>query len=131
MKTSNLHKTKDRFNIDFFELCFLAEACIPPHPIARSMFWDRLINEIYYDLTDGERENMFTWMQREPSFNLDKEGCQWFYARFNPKNQFTVSCFHKGVASKHVCFQKDDKFWTSQISFVDKDYIKSVVKINK
>ena len=27
------------FEIDFFELAILAEACIPPRPIARAMFW--------------------------------------------------------------------------------------------
>ena len=43
---------ENKFNIDFFELCFLAEACIPPRPIARAMFWDTLINEHYYNLTE-------------------------------------------------------------------------------
>jgi len=36
----------ESFQIDFFELAFLAEACIPPRPIARMMFWQHLTD--YY-----------------------------------------------------------------------------------
>jgi len=45
-------KTMDRrFKIDFLELYFLAEACIPPRPIARAMFWDDLCDKYYHEMT--------------------------------------------------------------------------------
>jgi len=33
----------NKFEIEFDELCFLTEACIPPVPIARAMFWEDMI----------------------------------------------------------------------------------------
>lgn len=114
------------FKIDFFELSFLAEACIPPVPIARGVFWKRLINEIYYDLTDNERERLFGWITRNHNFSLDNEDCQWFYARFNPKNQFNV--FYNGVELYNESFLKDGKYYTNMDRYIDAQYIKSVVR---
>jgi hypothetical protein len=113
------------FTIDFFELSFLAEACIPPCPIARTMFWHRLIDEIYNQLTVNERARMFEWMQRNSSFDLENEDCQWFYARFNPNNQFDVSF---GKSEVIQCFRRDDTYWIARNVSVNPEYIKSVVK---
>lgn len=115
--------------IDFFELAFLAEACIPPRPIARAMFWQRLINEIYHQLTDDERKRMFEWMNRNDNFRLEEEDCQWFYARFNPENQYEVSCFYKGKPQVVKAFWKDDLYRTSMTTHIDPQYIKSATKI--
>ena len=42
------------FKIDFFELAFLAEACIPPVPIARAMFFADLSDKYYHQMTQEE-----------------------------------------------------------------------------
>lgn len=118
-----------QITIDFFELAFLAESCIPPRPIARASFWHRLINEIHNQLSVNERKRLFEIIIKNPSFNKENEECQWFYARFNPKNQFLVSCFHEGKASTIQCFRKDDSYWTSKTRFVNEQYIKSVEAI--
>lgn len=118
-----------QITIDFFELAFLAESCIPPRPIARASFWHRLINEIHNQLSVNERQRLFEIIIKNPSFNKENEECQWFYARFNPKNQFLVSCFHEGKASTIQCFRKDDSYWTSKTRFVNEQYIKSVEAI--
>lgn len=118
-----------QITIDFFELAFLAESCIPPRPIARASFWHRLINEIHNQLSVNERERLFEIIIKNPSFNKENEECQWFYARFNPKNQFLVSCFYEGKASTIQCFRKDDSYWTSKTRFVNEQYIKSVEAI--
>jgi len=39
------------FKIDFFELAFLAEACIPERPIARAMFWHSLTDKYWEQMT--------------------------------------------------------------------------------
>lgn len=118
-----------KITIDFFELAFLAESCIPPRPIARASFWDKLINEIYNQLSLNERQRLFDWITKNDLFNRENEDCQWFYARFNPKNQFNVSCFYNGKASTIQCFRKDDKYWTSKTRNVNKEYIKSIEPI--
>lgn len=53
-----------KFKIDFFELLFLAEACIPPSPIARATFWQNLTNVYYEQMTDNERSRLFSFMNR-------------------------------------------------------------------
>lgn len=57
-----------QITIDLFELAFLSEACIPPRPIARASFWDRLINEIYNQLSANERERLFDWITKNDLF---------------------------------------------------------------
>lgn len=118
-----------KIEIDFFELAFLAEVCIPPVPIARNAFWNRLINDIYHQLSDDERERLFEWITKSYSFNLENEDCVWFYARYNPKNQFNVQCFHNGEAGVHKAFLKDGKYHTSINRFISPDYIKSVTRV--
>ena len=119
----------EKFKIDFIELVFLAEACIPPRPIARAMFWQRLINEIYHDLTDNERIRMFEFMKRNDSFNLENKECQWFYARYNPQNQYEVTVFYENSKRVIKAFLKDDLYRTSITRHIEPKYIKSVKKI--
>jgi hypothetical protein len=118
-----------QITIDFFELAFLAETCIPPKPIARGCFWNRLINEIHNQLSINERERLFDWITKKDQFDKNNEDCQWFYARFNPQNQYNVSCFYKGKAEVVQCFLKDGKFWTSKTTNINPQYIKESIKI--
>jgi len=120
-----------QITIDLWELYFLAESCIPPRPIARASFWDRLINEIHDQLSANERQRLFDLIIKNSLFDKENEDCQWFYARFNPKNQFYVSCFYAGKAGTIQCFRKDDKYWTSKTKFVNEEYIKSVENFKK
>ena len=53
-----------KFSIDFFELSFLAEACIPQRPIARSMFWNNLTDVYWEQMSEQERASLFAWMNR-------------------------------------------------------------------
>ena len=112
-----------RFKIDFIELAFLAEACIPERPIARSMFWDRLCDDIYHELTVEERARLFEWIQKNPSFSLDKEDCQYFYDRFNPQNQVTITTSHKGVIKDYECFMHKGQYQISKTTSILEQYI--------
>lgn len=120
-----------KIEIDFFELAFLAETCIPPTPIARGVFWDRLINDIYHLLTDNERKRLFEWIIKNNRFDKNNKDCQWFYARFNPQNQYEVSCFYKGKPDVIKAFLKDDLYWTNKTTSIIPEYIKLVTKIIK
>lgn len=114
-----------QFKIDFFELLFLAEVCIPPRPIARAMFWDKLINEHYDEMNDNERAHFFELMK--PKLNLKTEDCQIFFARYNPQNQYNVSCFHQGKPQIVRAFRRNDKYWTAKTVWIDPQYIKEVI----
>lgn len=42
-------------DIDFFEYSFLVEACIPPRPIARTMFWLAAAKKYHKHLSKHKR----------------------------------------------------------------------------
>jgi hypothetical protein len=112
-----------RFVIDFFEFSFLVEACIPPRPIARAMFWEDVINKHYHVLTENERQRLFTWITKNLSFDLTNEDCRLFYARFNPKNQYEVETEFEGKKETVKCFKWNDKFHLSKSKSVNEKYI--------
>ena len=60
-------------DIDFFEFSFLVSACAGNRPIARSMFFDRVIDKYYHVLSQDERDNLFEWINRSSSFKFDLE----------------------------------------------------------
>lgn len=117
------------FTIDFFELLFLAEACIPPQPIARACFFENMSDVHYHQMSIDERFRMFEMIK--PKLNLENEDCRYFFARYNPKNQYLVSCFHNGKADEIHCFRFNELYHTSKNRSVNPQYIKSAILINK
>ena len=115
------------FKIDFFELMFLAEVCIPPRPIARAMFWENLCDVHYHSMSEDEKVKAFEWLK--PKLDLENEDCRLFFARFNPKNQFLVSCFHNGKAEEIQCFRFNELYHTAKNCSVNPNYIKSANRI--
>jgi hypothetical protein len=120
---------QQKFEIDFFELMFLAESVIPEKPIARSMCFDDFSEVHYQKMTENQRVNFFEHVQKCYGFTLKNEQCRHFFARFNPKNQYLVSCFHNGVADTIQCYFFDEEYRTSKNRFVNRDYIRKVVRI--
>ena len=124
------------FNIDFFELAFSAEACIPPRPIARAMFWQNLTNKYWYQMTEGERAHIFEWLNRNPWYpeSLEKEDdTKIFHARFNPDNQYMVKTRHKNekkrwVKGEHRAFKLGDRFYKGTNTFIAEDCIVEATK---
>lgn len=122
-------------DIDFFEFCFLVEACFGKRPIARSMFFNRVINEYYHVLTQNERDRLFEWLNKNPSFNYellnDEESCLLFNARFDKNNQYLVTVNYKGKESVFETFKLKGKYCTRVTSFVEPEYIIKIEKMFK
>lgn len=81
------------FKIDFFELAFLAEACIPPRPIARTMFWQHLTDVYWEQMTEDQRDHLFDWMNMNENYKRSletNEDTKMFHARFDPDSQYMV-----------------------------------------
>ena len=119
------------FNIDFFELSFLAEACIPPRPIARGMFWQDLTRKYWEQMTEGERAHLFEWLNRNPWYpeSLEKEeDTQVFHARFNPENQYIIKTKYKRKKEEHRAFKLGNRFYTGLNTFIAEEYI---IEVNK
>lgn len=119
-------KKKQRFEIDFFEFSFLVEACIPPCPIARTQFFQNVIEKYYHELTKNERARLYEWILRNHSFDKENELCQIFAARYNPKNQYLVEDI-KG--EKHELFLHEGEYRKSISSWLPKENIKHIVKL--
>ena len=129
------------FNIDFFELAFLAEACIPPKPIARAMFWQNLTKYYWEKMTEDERAHLFEWMNRNDQYKeslLKEEDTQIFHARFDPDNQYIVETGFGGDKQEHRAFKRhtseaegwSNRYYTGHNTFIDEKFIVSVRKHN-
>lgn len=122
-----------RFTIDFFELSFLAEACIPPQPIARTSFWYNLTDVYWHQLSEDERSQLFEWLNRNWSYKQsleDKnEDVLMFHARFNPENQYTVKIKFNNSDEEHRAFKFNDNYYTGTRKFFNPDYIVEVIKL--
>ena len=125
---------ENRFDIDFFEFSFLVEACIPPRPIARSMFWDRVINVYYHRLTKDERSRLYEWINKNWSFQRGleekNEACLLFNARYNPENQYLVETEFEGKVETHECFLYNDRYYTKIDTSIQEKYITLVSKMS-
>lgn len=114
------------FTVDFFELMFLAEVCIPPRPIARSMFWDDLSDKHYHAMSPDERKRAFDWLANKYDFNLDNADCSHFFARYNPENQYKLQLTDESEVS---CYLFNGRYHISKNKTVSEGYIKEVEKV--
>jgi hypothetical protein len=117
------------FKIDFFELAFLAEACIPERPIARTMFWHNLTDKYWEQMTPQQRGQMFEWINKTDVYkeSLKKhEDTKVFHARFDPDNQYLVNTFHN---VDHHAFMYKGKHYIGRNTWIPKEFIKSKNKI--
>lgn len=117
------------YQIDFFELCFLAEACIPPQPIARSMFWQDLSDKHYHKMTEQERGKMFQWLNQNYAYQQslkENKDTQNFHNRFDPSNQFIVHTSYKGKQEQYRAYKRGDKYHTSSNTHIAPQYITNI-----
>jgi len=120
------------FTIDFFELAFLAEACIPPNPIARTMFLQRLTNVYWDQMCEEVRDNLFEWLNRNDNYkqSLEKEEeTQIFHARFDPDNQYMVYTTMDGKDDVNRTFKYNDLYYVRSNSWITPEFITKVEKL--
>ena len=119
--------TNDKFQIDFFELAFLTEACLPKSTIARYSFFMNVIDRHYHNMTWEQRKHLFEWIGRK--LNMEYEESQIFYARYNPDNQFNVKILNGEIEENVEAFLFKQKYMISSNGRVNENNIKSVEKI--
>jgi hypothetical protein len=122
----------ETFTIDFFELAFLAEACIPPRPIARAMFWQNLTERYWVQMSEPQRAHIWNWLQKNPYYEeslKNEEDTKVFHARFDPDNQYMVHYNFQGVEDKRRVFKMGEKYYISRHTSIAEEYITSVEKL--
>jgi len=121
----------NKFTIDFFELSFLAEACIPKRPIARTIFWQNLSKIYYNQMSKDERDRLFEWMNRNDYYkeSLTKhQDTKDFHCRFDPDNQYWVSTLYKGKKEVIEAYKQDGKYCTQPNTSIIEEYITDIKK---
>ena len=122
----------NEFKIDFFELSFLAEACIPPRPIARTMFWQHLTDVYWEQMTEGERERLFEWLNRDDKYKRSlesEEETKIFHARFNPDNQYMVHTTMNGIDSSSHTFKLNELYYVKRGTWITPEFITKIEKL--
>lgn len=124
--------TYDRFVIDFFELAFLTEVCLPPSTIARYSFFMNVIDRYYHNMSWEQRKHLFEWIGKK--LNMEHEESQIFYARYNPDNQFKIVIKKDLKKTSEIeiveTFLFKEFYWVSSNQKVNNDYIHSIEKID-
>ena len=118
-----MERNTTRFNIDFYELSFLAEACIPPRPIARTSFWYDLQDKYYIQMTENERSQLHEWLSRNGNYDLNNEEVREFDCRYNPKNQYEITTEFKGDIKTQRAYLMNGEYHTNRRNSINKNYI--------
>jgi len=114
------------FSIDFFELAFLAEVCVPPVPIARAHFWDKLCDVHYHKMSEEERERLLEWLF--PRLDLSNMDCQHFVCRFSRHNQYILTVNYLGTVEKRECYLYNGEYHTYKNTTLNPSFIKETKK---
>jgi hypothetical protein len=125
--------TEKTFTIDFHELAFLTEACIPPGTIARSQFWRSLTDKHWHKMTDPERSHLFRWIQLNPFYNksLEKEEeTLIFHSRFDPDNQYIVKYIFDGIEKEERAFMIGENYHVNSNQRINEKFILEITKFN-
>jgi len=110
------------YTIDFFELMFLAEACIPPVPIARSMFWHNLTDVYRKQMSVDDRGRLRDALRKHSHYDLSNLHVAEFDMAFDPSNQFNVTAMGK----THDCYKNGDRYYVSRNRWVSPELITKV-----
>lgn len=120
----------NEFKIDFFELAFLAEACIPPRPIARTMFWQHLTDVYWEQMTEDQRSHIFDWLNKNDNYKRSlkiNEETKIFDARFNPETQYLIYTAKSKEPIRVFLFK--DNYYVKRNTWIDSAYITKIEKI--
>ena len=123
---------ENRFNIDFFEFSFLVEACIPPTPIARTMFFQKVIDVHYHEMTPEGRAKLYSWINSNSRFENSlktEQLCIIFNARFDKDNQYKVTTIYDNQQTEIECFFLTDKYWINSTTMINDEYITEIKKL--
>ena len=126
-------KTDKKFEINIEEYGILLSVCVPPRPIARSMFWLNSINIEFYRMNTDERNSLHEWISRNGYFQKglqdgNKDIIHWD-ARYNPKNQYKVVTDFNGDIKEHLAYKLDGRYHIRTNSTLMEEYITKIEQV--
>ena len=126
--------------LDIHEVYFLLESCFRGSHL-RTPTIDRFTDMFYEELSENDRYRLFTWLHRDfgerdggyvPRDRLCGSD-EWFFARFDPNNQYEVT--YRGMKGEKIvvrAFKKDNdgRYYVGLRLSVVPEVIVSVRKLN-
>lgn len=124
--------------LDKFEILWLCEGAIGKSHL-RWGIYEKMVNEVFPILTEGEREFIYTYLKRDTAWIWERKTLgdttpyeYWLQtlARFNPTNQFRVT-LKKGRKKEVVdAYFWDGKYYTSWNRYCAPEYIKDILQLS-
>jgi hypothetical protein len=78
-----------------------------------------------------QRKGIFNFIRKNDRFDLNNEGCKIFYYRFNPDNQYIVTCNYDVSQPNFEAFLMDEKYWINSNTYITPELITNIEKIEK
>lgn len=113
--------------INFEDLLCLTNICLPPVPIARAIFFERVSDTYYNLMTDQQKNEIFNSIFSK--LDLKNDDHLYFYNRFNPDNQFEVEYQYQNETNKIKAFKHNESFHVSKNRSIIEKYILTYKKI--
>lgn len=121
-------------SLDRFELMWLVEGAVGKSHL-RWGIYDMMVNDVWPQLNDNEREFLYTYIKRDISWHFenstDTTPRDYFYqmlARYNPVNQYRVTLKRgreKSVVEENA-YLWNDKYYVGWQRYCAQEYVKKV-----
>lgn len=121
-----------RFRIDFFELCILTETCLQKQTGTRATFINRLIDEIYFQLTSKQRLDIFNNIISKIGriSRVHNKDLKFLYARFDPDSQYNVSYVNENQEiESYLCYWLEGKYYKNSNTSLIIDKTTEIVRL--
>ena len=123
-------------NLDKFELLWFIEGFVGKSHLR----WDGykiMINNVYPQLSDTEREFIYVFAKRDFSWMFEKEkdttSAKYFrqmLARYNPANQYIVSCDNGKEHETVLAYKWDDRYYITATRCCAPEFVKKTEQIS-
>lgn len=140
-----------KFNIDFFSLSFLIEACLPPNDDkVKQKFFKKAISKYSLEMSNNQKQQLLTWLRLNDNFDvIQNKSCadlELRYSMMSPKepkfsNSFVVNfdefcilteaCIPTRPIARTMFFNKISDYYYNVFDDMQKEQMFNVVTKNK
>ena len=119
------------YNINFFELMFLAESVVGQKTIGRVSCFKDFSERHFHNMSWEERKQFRMHVVNSNNFDHNNEDCQRFKARFDFSQNYMVHLKNENREEVVEAYLFSGKYWTSERSFCAPEYIVKAIKLSE
>jgi hypothetical protein len=86
-----------------------------------------VIDRYYFQMILKKREHIFVWIT--PKLNMKHQESNFFYATYNPENQYLVKTLCQEKEEDVEAFLFDEKYMFTSVKEINEDYVLSIDKL--